>query len=48
MQMLKIWRKHRGSKGTPGEGMIGEIASRVDAILGEDRDRKKQMRSSRP
>ena len=40
MQMLKHWRKHRGRKGTPGEGKIGEIAARVDAMLEEDRDRK--------
>lgn len=44
MQMLKVWRKHRGAKGTPGEGMIGEIATRVDAILEEDRERKRRMR----
>lgn len=40
MQMLKLWRKYRGRKGTPGEGMIGDIASRVDQMLAEDRDRK--------
>jgi len=44
MQMLKLWRKHRGAKGTPGEGMIGEIAARVDAILAEDRERKARLR----
>jgi len=44
MQMLKIWRKHRGAKGTPGEGMIGAIASRVDAILAEDRARATTLR----
>jgi len=44
MQMLKLWRKHRGAKGTPGEGMIGEIATRVDAILAEDRERKARLR----
>ena len=44
MQMLKIWRKHRGSKGTRGEGMIGEIANRVDAIMAEDRERKRRLR----
>lgn len=43
MQMLKLWRKHRGAKGTPGEGVIGEIATRVDAILAEDRERKARM-----
>ena len=40
MQMLKLWRKHRGRKGTPGEGMIGDIATRVDAMLAEDQERK--------
>jgi hypothetical protein len=40
VQMLKVWRLHRGGKGTPGEGMIGQIAARVDRMLEEDRDRK--------
>ena len=44
MQMLKVWRKHRGARGTPGEGMISEIAERVDAILSEDRERKARLR----
>jgi len=44
MQMLKLWRKHRGRKGTPGEGMIGDIATRVDQMLAEDRERKARMR----
>lgn len=39
MQLLKIWRKHRGAKGTDGEGKITEVAARVDEILSEDRDR---------
>jgi len=43
MQMLKLWRKHRGRKGTPGEGMIGDIATRVDQILAEDRERKEEF-----
>lgn len=40
MQALKIWRKHRGGKGTPGEGKLSAICARVDAILVEDRERK--------
>ena len=40
MQMLKIWRAYRGRKGTRGEGMIGEIAARVDYMLELDRKRK--------
>lgn len=34
---LKLWRKHRGRKGTPGEGGMTRIAARVDAMLKEDR-----------
>lgn len=41
VQMLKIWRKYRGAKGTPGEGQIGRVAARVDLMLEEDRARKK-------
>jgi len=44
MQMLKVWRKHRGAKGSRGEGMIGQVASRVDAMLEEDRERKARLR----
>jgi hypothetical protein len=43
MQMLKQWRHHRGRKGTPGEGMIGEIAHRVDQINREDKERKANL-----
>lgn len=46
MQMLKHWRLHRGRKGTPGEGMIGEVATRVDAMLTEDRQRKAELGGS--
>jgi hypothetical protein len=48
MQLLKIWRKHRGAKGTPGEGKITEVAARVDAILEEDRERWKARRNAMP
>lgn len=42
IQWLKLWRKHRGGKGTPGEGMMTLIAERVDAMLRVDAARKKQ------
>jgi len=29
IQALKIWRKHRGGKGTPGEGKLTAVAARV-------------------
>ena len=44
MQMLKVWRKHRGARGSPGEGMISQVASRVDQMLVEDRERKARLR----
>ncbi len=47
MQQLKIWRKYRGGKGTPGEGMIGAVASRVDAMLEEDRARKAEIQKAK-
>lgn len=47
MQLLKIWRKHRGAKGSPGEGKIGEVAARVDALLEEDRHRWAELGKAR-
>ena len=44
MQLLKIWRKHRGRKGTPGEGKLGDVTHRIDEILREDRQRQKDLR----
>lgn len=43
MQLLKLWRRPRGAKNTPGEGRLTEIAERVDAILDEDRQRKARL-----
>lgn len=39
IQIAKVWRKHRGRKGTPGEGLIGELTDRLDKLNAEDRDR---------
>lgn len=47
MQQLKIWRKHRGGKGTPGEGMLTAVAARVDAMLEEDRNRKAEFQKAK-
>jgi len=47
VQMLKVWRKYRGRKGTPGEGQMTRIAARVDLMLEEDRNRKKQAADRR-
>jgi hypothetical protein len=46
MQMLKVWRKHRGAKGTPGEGVLGDITTRIDRILSEDRARHQSMKEN--
>lgn len=43
MQMLRLWRKHRGRKGTPGEGKISDIAHRVDGFLAADAERKAEL-----
>lgn len=45
VQMLKIWRKYRGAKGTPGEGQMTKIAARVDLMLDEDRKRKAELQA---
>jgi hypothetical protein len=47
VQMLKVWRKHRGAKGTPGEGQMTKIAARVDLMLEEDRKRKSEFAKAR-
>lgn len=47
MQLLKLWRKHRGAKGTPGEGKITAVAARVDRMLEQDRDRKAALAQQR-
>ena len=39
VQSLKLWRLHRGRKGTPGAGMMTRVSARVDALLAEDRRR---------
>lgn len=40
LRALKRWRKHRGRKGTPGEGAMTEVAEVVDGFLKSDRIRR--------
>lgn len=40
LRHLKRWRKHRGRKGTPGEGAMTEVAAMVDGFLRTDRKRR--------
>lgn len=47
VRVLKLWRKHRGRKGTPGEGAIGEAAALIDAMLKADRQRVLKLTAER-
>lgn len=47
LRTLKLWRKHRGRKGTPGEGALTKLAAEVDALLQEDRRRRKLLGEQR-
>lgn len=43
IRTMKKWRKHRGRKGTPGEGAITEVASLVDGFNKNDRIRREKL-----
>lgn len=45
LRVLKKWRKHRGRKGTPGEGAMTETAVMVDRFLKNDRRRREEMQA---
>ena len=47
LRVLKRWRKHRGRKGTPGEGAMTEAAGLVDRFLKNDRVRREYMGAER-
>lgn len=47
LRVLKRWRKHRGRKGTPGEGAMGEAAKLVDRFLKNDRQRREHYANMR-
>lgn len=40
LRALKLWRKHRGRKGTPGEGKMTDVANMIDGFLKNDRKRR--------
>lgn len=42
LRMLKLWRKHRGAKDTPGQGTLTEVASAIDGFLRTDRLRREE------
>lgn len=37
VRIAKLWRRHRGRKGTPGEGALPKLAAMIDAMLTADR-----------
>lgn len=47
LRVLKRWRKHRGRKGTPGEGAMTEVATVVDRFLRNDRQRREYLAAER-
>lgn len=47
IRALKLWRKHRGRKGTPGEGAMGQTAALIDAMLKADRQRVLKLTAER-
>ena len=47
VRTLKKWRKHRGRKGTPGEGAITEVAALVDGFNKNDRIRRERLAARR-
>ena len=47
IRTLKKWRKHRGRKGTPGEGTMPEIAAMIDRFNRNDRIRREEAAAKR-
>lgn len=47
LRVLKRWRRHRGRKGTPGEGAMTEVATMVDGFLRTDRLRRENFQAAR-
>ena len=47
LRTLKLWRKHRGRKDTPGQGAMTEVAALVDSFLKTDRLRREEAAQKR-
>lgn len=47
LRELKAWRKHRGRKDTPGEGVMTAITALVDGFLKTDRLRREAAAAQR-
>lgn len=47
LRELKLWRMHRGRVGTPGQGIMTKMSALTDALLKEDRARRKMMTKAR-
>lgn len=47
IRTLKRWRRHRGRKGTPGEGALTEVTLMMDTFLRQDRVARKESTAER-
>lgn len=47
LRVLKRWRKHRGMRGTPGEGAMTEVAAITDRFLKLDRIRREKLQAAK-
>ena len=47
LRVLKLWRKHSGRKGSPGEGAFSEVTATVDRFLRTDRTRREEAGQQR-
>lgn len=47
LRTLKLWRKHRGRKDTPGQGAMTEVTAMVDSFLRNDRLRREEAGAKR-
>jgi hypothetical protein len=47
LRVLKLWRKHSGRKGSPGEGAFSEVTAMVDRFLRTDRTRREEAGQKR-
>lgn len=47
LRVLKLWRKHSGRKGSPGEGAFSQVTAMTDRFLRTDRQRREEMGAQR-
>ena len=47
LRVLKLWRKHSGRRGSPGEGAFSEVTAMVDRFLRNDRIRREKLQAEK-